>query len=51
MEGSFSKPKLIKFYLKSMSQERLNGLIKKENFEEIEYKKLITNFASQKPKK
>jgi hypothetical protein len=52
-ERSFSKLKLIKSYLKStMPQERLNGLailsIKKEMLKKLEYKNLISNFASQK---
>jgi hypothetical protein len=53
VERSFSKLKLIKSYLRStMSQERLNGLailsIEKKVLENIEYKNLIKNFASQK---
>jgi hypothetical protein len=52
-ENSFSKLKLIKSYLRStMSQERLNGLailsIEKKMLENLEYKNLISNFASQK---
>jgi hypothetical protein len=52
-ERSFSKLKLIKSYLRStMSQERLNGLailsIEKKMLENLEYKNLISNFASQK---
>ena len=38
-----------------MSQERLNGLaillIEKEMLEELKYKNLISNFASQKARK
>jgi hypothetical protein len=50
---SFSKLKLIKSYLRlTMSQERLNGLailsIEKKILENLEYKNLIKNFASQK---
>ena len=53
---SFSKLKLIKSYLKStMLQERLNELailsIEKEMLAELEYKNLISNFASQKARK
>jgi len=53
---SFSKLKLIKSYLRStMSQERLSGLailsIEKEMLEELKYKNLISNFASQKARK
>ncbi|KAL4597957.1 hypothetical protein ACB092_11G025900 [Castanea dentata] len=56
VEISFSKLKLIKLYLRStMSQERLSGLailsIEKEMFEELEYKNLINQFASQKARK
>jgi hypothetical protein len=52
-ENSFSKLKLIKSYLRStMSQERLNGLailsIEKKMLENLEYKNLVSNFASQK---
>jgi hypothetical protein len=52
-EISFLKLKLIKSYLRStMSQERLNGLaillIEKEMLKKLEYKNLISNFASQK---
>ena len=55
-ERSFSKLKLIKSYLRStMSQERLSGLaivsIENEMLEELEYKNLISQFASQKAKK
>ena len=55
-ERSFSKLKLIKSYLRStMSQERLSGLailsIKKKMLEELEYKNLISQFASQKARK
>jgi hypothetical protein len=51
-ERSFSKLKLIKSYLRStMSQEKLNGLailsIEKNVLENLEYKNLIKNFASQ----
>ena len=56
VERSFSKLKLIKSYLRSiMSQERLSRLailsIKKEMLEELKYKNLISNFASQKARK
>jgi hypothetical protein len=55
-ERSFSKLKLIKSYLRStMSQERLNGLailsIEKNMLENLEYKNLISNFASQKARR
>jgi hypothetical protein len=55
-ERSFSKLKLIKSYLRStMSQERLNGLailsIEKKLLENLEYKNLISNFASQKARR
>jgi hypothetical protein len=54
IERSFSKLKLIKFYLRStMSQGKLNRLAilsieKKKMLENLEYKNLIRNFASQK---
>ena len=53
---SFSKLKLIKSYLRlTMSQERLSGLtilsIEKEMLEELEYKNLISQSASQKARK
>ena len=56
IERSFSKLKLIKSYLRStMSQERLSGLailsIKKKMLEELEYKILISQFASQEARK
>jgi hypothetical protein len=56
VERSFSKLKLIKSYLRSIiSQERLNGLtilsIEKKGLENLEYKNLISNFASQKVRK
>jgi hypothetical protein len=55
-EKSFSKLKLIKSYLRStMSQERLNGLdillIEKKMLENLEYKNLIKNVASQKARR
>ena len=55
-ERSFSKLKLIKSYLRSIiSQERLNGLailsIEKKLLENLEYKNLISNFASQKARR
>ena len=55
-ERSFLKLKLIKSYLRStMSQERLSGLpivsIENEMLEELEYKNLISQFASQKARK
>jgi hypothetical protein len=55
-ERSFSKLKLIKSYVRStMSQERLNGLailsIEKKVLENLEYKNLIKNFASQKARR
>ena len=53
VEKKISKLKLIKSYLRStMSQERLNELvilwIENEMLEELEYKNLISQFASQK---
>ena len=56
LEMSFSKLKLIKSYLRStMSQERLSGLailsIENEMLVELECKKLISNFPSQKARK
>ena len=53
---SFLKLKLIKSYIRlTMSQKRLSGLvilsIKKEMLEELEYKNLISQFASQKVRK
>ena len=53
---SFSKLKLIKSYLRStILQERLSGLvilsIEKEMLVELECKKLISNFPSQKARK
>jgi hypothetical protein len=55
-ERSFSKLKLIKSYIRStMSQERLNRLvilsIEKEMLKKLEYKNLISNFASQKARR
>ena len=55
-ERIFSKLKLIKSYLRStMFQERLNELailsIEKEMLEELEYKNIISQFASQKARK
>ena len=55
-EISFSKLKLIKSYLRSiMSQERLSRLaillIENGMLEELEYKNLISQFASQKVRK
>jgi hypothetical protein len=55
-ERTFSKLKLIKFYLRStMSQERLSGLailsIKKNMLEKINYKTLFNNFAFKRAKK
>ena len=52
----FFKIKINKSYLRStMSQERLSGLaillIEKEMLEELKYKNLISNFASQKARK
>ncbi|XP_019179619.1 PREDICTED: zinc finger MYM-type protein 1-like [Ipomoea nil] len=51
-EMSFSKLKLLKFYLRStMLQERLNGLalisIKNEFLEEVDIKSLVDDFASK----
>ena len=56
VERSFLKLKLIKSYLRfTMSQERLSELtmlsIEKEMLEELKYKNLISNFASQKARK
>ena len=56
IERSFSKLKLIKFYLRStMSQARLSGLvilsIENEMLAKLECKNLISNFASQKARK
>ena len=55
-ERSFSKLKLIKSYLRSiMSQERLSRLaillIENKMLEELEYKNLIKQFASQNARK
>lgn len=55
-ERSFSKLKLIKTYLRStMSQERLNGLailsIENEVASQLDYRKLIDDFASAKSRK
>ena len=55
-ERSVSKLKLIKSYLRStMSQEKLSSLailsIENEMLEELEYKNLISQFASQKQEK
>lgn len=55
-ERSFSKLKLIKTYLRSaMSQERLNGLailsIENEVASQLDYSKLIDDFASAKSRK
>ena len=56
IEKKILKLKLIKSYLRSiMSQERLNWLtilsIEKKILEELDYKNLIKNFASQTVKK
>ena len=55
-ERSFPKLKWIKSYLRfTMSQEKLSGLailsIEKEMLEELKYKNLFSNFASQKARK
>lgn len=55
-ERSFSTLKLIKTYLRStMSQERLSGLallaIEKEESENLNYDKVIEDFAAKKSKK
>ena len=55
-ERNFSKLKLIKSYLRlTMLQERLSGLailsIENEMLVELECKKLISNFPSQKARK
>ena len=52
-ERSFSKLKIIKNYLRTtMSQDRLNGLailsIENDLLSKLEYKSLISNFASRK---
>lgn len=50
-ERSFSKLKLFKNYLRSMSQERLNGsstlCIEKKLLDEIDINTIIDNFASR----
>ena len=55
-EKSFSKLKIIKYYLRSiMSQERISRLtilsIENEMLEELEYKNLISQFTFQKARK
>ena len=55
-ERIFLKLKLIKSYIRlTISQERLSGLvilsIKKEMLEELKYKNLISQFASQMARK
>ena len=56
VKRSFSKLKLLKFYLRStISQKRLNELailsIEQDLLENIEYKSLISNFAAQTVRK
>ena len=56
VERSFSKLKIIISYLRlTMSQERLSELtillIEREILEELEYKNLISQFASKKVRK